>query len=153
MRNSSLDAILFYKRAMAEEKKIPVVYDIQIPAGLKIDGTDCCVLLGNALDNAIEANEKIEDITDRYIECLILYQKNSLLCKITNPTKEPVEIKNNKILTTKENKKDHGIGLGNIKMVVEKYNGTLNLSCTDNTFELNFMLFVSGDECENSVSK
>lgn len=141
--NSTLDAILFHKKAYAQSKNIKVNYDIQIPQGLKLDGADCCILLGNALDNAIEANEKLENEILRYIDCRILYQKNSFICNIKNPTSENVIIKNNSIATTKQNKKEHGIGLENIKQIVEKYNGTFNINFENNVFELTFMLLIN----------
>lgn len=140
--NPTLDAILFSKKISSESKGIKIEYDIQIPRNIKIDSADFCILLGNALDNAIEANEKIEDASLRYIDCLILYEKNNFICNIKNPTSENVEIKNNSIATTKRNKREHGIGLENIKQVVEKYSGTLNIKSIDNVFELKFILFI-----------
>ena len=58
--NTAFDAIISSKKALAESKNIKFVTRIQIPEMLELDAVDLCVIFGNALDNAIEACEKLE---------------------------------------------------------------------------------------------
>ena len=63
--NTVIDTIVTAKRDVAASKNIKFIYNIQIPQNIKADSFDMCVLLGNALDNAIEACEKSDK--DKYI--------------------------------------------------------------------------------------
>lgn len=59
---------------------------------------------------------------------------------ITNPVSEKVNISNNYIATTKENKTLHGFGLYSLHSVVKKYDGKIELESTDTTFTANIDL-------------
>lgn len=62
--------------------------------------------------------------------------------KITNPVGEDVKIKNNIVLTSKEDSFSHGIGLYSMRKITEKYNGSLTLTCENGLFtaEMDFMI-------------
>lgn len=63
-----------------------------------------------------------------------------LWIKIQNPVVENVEIRNNSISTTKEDKTLHGFGLYSLQQVVKKHNGELKLTCENNVFETSIEL-------------
>jgi hypothetical protein len=134
--NSVVDAILTAKKNLAKSKKIEFISDIQIPEKLKIDSSDCCIIFGNALDNAIEACEKVQGY--KYIKINLIYHENSLVCKVTNSS---VNIKNPLLQTTKRNKKNHGIGFSNIRDTLEKYNHIMRVEQNDEEFMLFFILY------------
>lgn len=134
--NSVIDAILTAKKNLAKSKKIEFIFDIQIPENLKINSSDCCIIFGNALDNAIEACEKVQG--NKYIKINLIYHKNSLVCKITNSS---VNIKNPLLQTTKSDKENHGIGFSNIRDTLEKYNHIMRTEQNDGEFVLYFILY------------
>lgn len=134
--NSVIDAILTAKKNLAKSKYIEFITDIQIPENLKIDSSDCCILFGNALDNAIEACEKVQGY--KYIKINLVYHENSLVCRITNSAKD---IKNPSLKTTKSDKSNHGIGFSNIKDTLEKYNHIMRVEQNDGEFILFFILY------------
>ncbi len=134
--NSVIDAILTAKKNLAKSKKIEFIFDIQIPENLKINSSDCCIIFGNALDNAIEACEKVQDY--KYIKINLIYHENSLVCKITNSS---VNIKNPLLQTTKRDKENHGIGFSNIRDTLEKYNHIMRTEQNDGEFVLYFILY------------
>lgn len=134
--NSVIDAILTAKKNLAKSKKIEFIFDIQIPENLKINSSDCCIIFGNALDNAIEACEKVQDY--KYIKINLIYHENSLVCKITNSS---VNIKNPLLQTTKRDKENHGIGFSNIRDTLEKYNHIMRIEQNDGEFVLYFILY------------
>lgn len=134
--NSVIDAILTAKKNLAKSKDIEFNTDIQIPESLKINSSDCCILFGNALDNAIEACEKVEGY--KYIKVNLIYHANSLVCKITNSA---VQIKNPLLKTTKSDKLNHGIGFANIQDTLEKYKHIMRVEQNDGEFMLFFILY------------
>lgn len=105
------------------------------PQNMQIEDTDLCIVLGNALDNAGEALEKVKGVKQLNID--IGSYKQSLFLEITNSAME-IETKNFK--TTKKDKINHGYGLENIKYVVFKYNGKVTTEYENGCFSLKIEL-------------
>jgi len=135
--NTAFDAILSTKKALAESKDIEFTAQIQIPEKLNIDAIDLCVIFGNALDNAIEACEKIKD-TEKHIILSVIYEENQVICKISNTT---LPINNPALKTTKQDKENHGFGLDNIKYALAKYKHVLKIEQRNDEFVLSFIIF------------
>lgn len=135
--NIALDAIISTKKALADEKGIRFDATVQIPEQIPVDAADICIIFGNSLDNAIEACEKIKT-DDKYINLSVIYEENSILCKIVNS----IEKKNKITLkTTKKDKINHGFGFENIKQSLSKYNHLMKIDQNDNEFILSFVIF------------
>ncbi len=134
--NSVIDSILTAKRNLAKSKDIEFITDIQIPENMEIDSSDCCIIFGNALDNAIEACEKVQE--HKYIKVSLVYHGNSLTCKITNSA---INVKNTLLTTTKADKANHGIGFTNIKDTLEKYKHIMQIEQNNGEFTLFFILY------------
>ena len=66
-------------------------------------------------------------MNNKVIRLKIVREKKQLVLSIQNPVANPVEIKENQISTSKNDKKNHGIGLKNVQMVLEKYQGFGNM--------------------------
>lgn len=136
--NVAFDSILTTKIAIAKSKNINVSTSIQLPERINIDPIDICTIFGNALDNAIEACEKVS-VGERTIDVSVIFNGVAVLCKIVNTkSAEQKEI----CFTSKEDKDNHGFGLENIKNTLEKYNSVPTIKITDTEFELKFMIFL-----------
>lgn len=131
--NSIADAILTTKKNFASEHNIEMNFEGAIPKDT-IENTDMCIFLANVLDNALEASQKVEK--NRYIHMESKVVNKMWMITISNSVRENVEIKDNSIETSKEDKEMHGYGLLNIARVVEKYCGGLKLSCQNKKFVL-----------------
>ena len=83
--NIAIDAIVNYKSSIASKKNISVFANMIIPENLQVDSVSICQILGNALDNAIEATEMLDDSRDRIIQVYIGYDQEVLFFKISNP--------------------------------------------------------------------
>lgn len=94
-----------------------------------------CIVLGNALDNAIEACKKV-DKENRYILLKIIEDESLLSCYLENSSNGIMPKENEK--TTKMNKSIHGFGLDNMKMIINNNGGAINTSCNENKFVLLF---------------
>lgn len=135
--NVALDAIMNTKKSIALSKDIEFYTKIQIPENIFVDAIDICIIFGNALDNCIEACDKIENGTKK-ISVSIIYEDESLICKIVNTA-----IKNNSrfLHTTKSDNINHGFGIGNIESALEKYKNICRFKQSDTEFILSFVIF------------
>ncbi len=139
--NSILDSFINYKYDVATEKGIEFRVKMDVPYDMPFDNGDLCVILGNALDNAIEANED-KIIEKPYIDLKMRYREGNLVIIIEN-TFDGKYIKNKDgiFITTKKDKNNHGIGLSSIKNALQKYNGQLNIETEDKLFKISIIMF------------
>lgn len=136
--NFVADAIINNKSIIAAQSGNKISFSGQIPER-GIDDSDICTILANALDNAIEATEKLG--TESTISVDAAVRQGSFILSVTNPVAENVKIgKNNTVKTTKKNRNEHGIGTKNITRTVNKYNGALMLECENKVFSFTVRL-------------
>lgn len=135
--NTALDAILSAKKAIAKSKDILFTTQIQIPQKLDVAAADMCIIFGNAIDNAIEACEKIKN-GNKKIDLTLMCQDKRVFCKIANTTAERTK---NTFKTSKSDVQNHGFGLDNIRTTLAKYNSEPTITQTDNEFVLKFIIF------------
>lgn len=139
--NIALDAIINSKIQDADEKAINITIKCTIPADLKMLDIDMCILFGNLLDNAIEACERITE-RKRSIFVYLKFRGNRLLCYIKNTAVNDFKIDGDNIVSSKEDKGEHGIGLYNIKSIVKKYDGIIKMQYEDGYFVTFITLYV-----------
>ena len=137
---SMVRAMLNYKLSAARERGISLRLDINLPGGLKLNEADLTVILGNLLDNAMEACAKIEK-DDRYIALSLSYKPDYLVIQTENPMHPEGEI-GEKGKTTKQDQENHGFGLGNIAYLVNKHNGIMKLEPEPGVFKISLALLV-----------
>lgn len=126
--NVSLDAILNAKLTLALSRDISINQRVEVPNRLTVSDTDLCVVMGNLLDNAMEACEKMDDAAGRFIRLYIGVLKGQLYISVMNATAETVRRmpENGSGGYSSEKKGNHGHGLKRIDRVVAKYGGYLN---------------------------
>lgn len=139
--NIAIDAIINYKISYARQYNIDFDIKLEIPVKVGIDQTILCVIIGNALDNAIEACKNTV-LKDPLIKIFMKYVNNNLYINILNPFKGTITIdKNGRMVTSKQDKKSHGLGLKSIHSAVEKYNGIVEIENNNGFFKLNILLY------------
>lgn len=136
--NSALDAILSTKKALAESKGIECNMDVQISRGLFMAPVDVCIIFGNALDNAIEACERIKD-GKKEIQLFLIERENKLLCHLTNTTS--LDSMKGEAKTSKSDQENHGFGLSNMREALAKYDSEPIIEVKDGIFSLKFVVF------------
>ena len=120
MPNAAALMVLRRKTDEAIQNGIEVITNYEVAPVLPIDEISLCLILGNALDNAIEACRHLAKGEKKLIEIDMRYENSRLTIRIVN-TSKPVKIRNNTCVTTKNNSLVHGYGLPNIlKTVTEK---------------------------------
>jgi len=138
--NIIIDSIINFKLQESEKEKISINIDLNIPRELKIPSLDITIILGNLLDNALNAVKKLEK--DRYIDINIKYTKGRLIFKIDNSFDGIISKEKGKIRTSHSDKNNHGIGLESVELVLEKYNGTMEFKYDSNKFHTALLMFV-----------
>lgn len=136
--NSALDAILSTKKALAESKGITVDMEVQISDQLPLEPVDVCVIFGNALDNAIEACDRITQ-GEKKINLVLVQREGKLLCHLTNTA--PINSSKDFSITSKSDKKNHGFGLVNLRESLEKYDCEPTITYKDGQFSLKFVVY------------
>ena len=140
--NLVIDSIINYKAGIARESNIYFSMDLDIPENLEFDSVVICQIIGNALDNAVEATEKIQDVKKRIIEIAIKIEHGALLIQITNPYVDNIVINTKgSIMSAKRNYRTEGIGLQSIAGIVSENEGTFNINYGGNKFCLSVMLY------------
>ena len=124
---------------MAESKGIAFHTNIQIPEKIPISPTDICIIWGNILDNAIEACERLPK-ANREIRLSIIWEKDSIICKIVNPNPNT---DNPMLKTTKKDKEHHGIGLDSVQKTLSKYHGVSRIQQTKEEFIFSFIILIN----------
>lgn len=134
--NSAVDAILNEKLLSAQKKQINTSFEVCDLHSTGVQPMDLCIVLSNALDNAIEACEKIPDPTSRYLRLKIQQEDTFLVLSLVNPVETPPRRFGGLYLTDKTDRERHGFGLRSIRTTLEKYNGELVSKCEDKVFTI-----------------
>ncbi len=136
--NTGVDAMLNSKLTLAEKKGLRIKCDAELPKKLSCNPVDLCVLLGNLIDNAIEACEKMDPSQDRFIRIYMCVRKKQFYLSVSNATSEVIRKLDKEYITNKRG--NHGNGLRRINKVVEKNNGFINRQNEPGVFATEVML-------------
>lgn len=152
--NVVADAILNMKFHEAKSKMENIKIEVDhliFPKDLKIESYDLAVILCNALDNAIEACEKMPFGAERFIYAASFQDGKMFFLKFENSFSGNIIMKRGAEFppTGKEDKELHGIGLYNMKLSVQKYYGALDWEIKGEVFRLTVMM--QNREADNRI--
>ncbi|MBE5877612.1 MAG: GHKL domain-containing protein [Lachnospiraceae bacterium] len=139
--NVMVDAILNSKLAMMKERNIRVDVTAIVPQSISISGIDLSVLIGNLLDNAMEACMQLKE-EERFLRIYMDILKKQLYISVTNSMDGTAKKKGNLFLTNKDG--EHGFGLLRIDSIVAKYHGYINRQTESGVFATEVMLPLTG---------
>lgn len=144
-QNSIVDSFVNNQYAVAKEKGIDFRAKIDVPAELPFAGEDLCVILGNALDNAIEACERGQ-VSKPWISIKLIYDGVNLLMILENSFDGTIrKSKKGMQISRKANSQQHGIGTYSIQRVVQKYHGYYDVEVTEKEYHLEIILYSQGE--------
>ncbi len=135
-----IDAIVNYKNQQAKEHGIKIEISIDLHDEINISDADLANVLGNSLDNSIEACIKNKLDSNKIIKLYIEQRKNSVYIRVSNPYEEEIKLKNNLPLSSKR-KNEYGIGIRTIEKIVKDKNNIMNISLDNQVFELEIVIF------------
>jgi sensor histidine kinase YesM len=139
--NIAFDSIVNYKLRNANDNNVDVQVKVVLPSNLNIDVVDVITIMGNLLDNAVNATMQTEQ---KSISLNLYYDKGRVFIKIENTFNGDIRLKDNEIVSLSANP-EHGYGLKNVKKSVDKYNGLLDISYTDTLFTVDVLLYIKQD--------
>lgn len=135
--NSTVDAILNHYILLAKDNGIEVHLNVALPEELKIRDTDLCIVIGNLLENAIEASEKEKNKRIK----LRINRSNEYICMlVSNLYNGEIKKGHSGYYSRKREFKDTGIGLSSVSAVVEKYDGRMEVDHTNGEFNVFIMM-------------
>lgn len=135
--NSTVDAILNHYILLAKDNGIEVHLNVALPEELKIRDTDLCIVIGNLLENAIEASEKEENKRIK----LRINRSNEYICMlVSNLYNGEIKKGHSGYYSRKREFKDTGIGRSSVSAVVEKYDGRMEVDHTNGEFNVFIMM-------------
>jgi len=135
--NVMVDAILNSKLSLIKSKNIAVNAKATVPPSLAVTEVDLCVVIGNLLDNAMEACLRQEH-GERFIRVYIGLLKGQLYLSVSNSTGE-VKKENGHYRSVKQSS-THGFGLLRIDRIIEKYGGYVNRQNEEGVFATEVLL-------------
>lgn len=137
--NIAIDSVLNYKLNEASGKNIRINADIKVPSDIVVDPTDITSIVGNLLDNAINAVSKIAE-QDREIIINLSYDKGRLFINVKNKFNGIVKMSNGRPITDNDSS-EHGYGLKNVERTLEKYNGYIEYQHNYGIFETTAIMY------------
>ena len=139
--NVIIDGLINYKLQNALKDKIKVKTEIAVPNHINIETTDLVAILGNLVDNALNALADVPE-DKRNLTIKVVFSQERLIIRTSNPYVGKVLCKNGKIVSAKQNSKQHGYGLNNIAKAVNKYKGYINVDYTGNIFTVDILMYL-----------
>ena len=138
--NTLLDTILTGKNLSCMQKNIAMTCFADGHELDFMDVMDVCAIFGNALDNAIEYEEKIPDESKRLIKVNVHTQQPFVAIRIENYCEESILLDGDIPKTSKKDTKNHGYGIRSIRRTVSKYGGHVKLGQEGNWFTLMILI-------------
>lgn len=136
--NEAANLIFSSFAGRAENCGVPLHVQAQLPESIPVSETDLCVLLSNALENALRACRRLRAENQRASIDVTTWEKNGhLFLQFINTCPEDVRFENGLPVTRQ---KGHGIGVQSICAIVEKYKGLSDFSVEDGRFVLRISL-------------
>lgn len=135
-----LDAVLHAKATAAREHGVEItcVADGSLLEGMS--DLDVVTVMGNALDNAVEATRRVDDPDRRAVRVALFAQDDFVMLRVENTYDGVVRRAGGRIVSRKPGPSGHGYGLRSIQQTIERYRGTVSIATDDRWFSLRILL-------------
>lgn len=144
--NAFLDNLLHAKRLEALEKKIEFKVFADFTPFKRVKNEDLCVIVSNTIDNALRECQLMKADNPK-IECLVQLKARkikgflSIICENSLRESQAEALRGNSVMeTSKEDKKNHGFGVKNIRRVVREYGGEVSFNVVDDMFSVSILI-------------
>lgn len=139
--NPVIDSILYHKMAYAKSVGVDFAMELRIPPDFHFDAANLCVILGNALDNAIEACRKVHGVK-REVFIAMYYECYTTYIEIVNPYEGSLKFnEDGDPVSTKPNGKLYGMGLNSMRKLMEEQQHYMNVSHSEREFKVELLFF------------
>ncbi|CAM2075850.1 MAG: GHKL domain-containing protein [uncultured Clostridium sp.] len=138
--NSLINAELNRLYKASSSNNIYFDSDCYIPENLGVKEIDLVKIFSNLASNAFEACIKQKGYEDKWINFKSYVKDDNFIIYQTNSFNGEIKMKNDQLITTKENKRDHGIGVESIKYIVNKEDGLAIVKVDEDRKEFSFLI-------------
>lgn len=136
--NQAVDAVIRQLCGVAEEKNISINYTGTMPDSFQVSVFDLCTIVSNLLRNAINACEKEDG--KKEIQFGLYDCEDNLCIVVKNTSEKRVEVRNGRLVVPESDSRYHGLGIGNVKNVVEKNDGSMEYIWEDGWIQVRILL-------------
>ena len=149
--NEALDVLLAQKSMQCEQRGVR--FDRMVDGRLLafMNPVDLYSLFGNAIDNALEAVDRLPEAVvadtaagaapvERYIAVRVHESKDMAMIRVENPFSGDVAFRDGLPVTTKDDERYHGFGTRSIRMIADRYDGTMSIVARGGVFRLTVIL-------------
>lgn len=142
--NEVLDTILTEKSILCISRGIKISYNVNARHLDKIKVTDLYILMGNALDNAIECVSELENQDRRTISVTVKNQGSMIYIATENYFEREIQIKEGFPVTHKKDKENHGFGMKSMEHIAKTYHGSIRITAENQIFRLQILMMPEG---------
>lgn len=132
--DETVDYLINSKTAAAASSQIQMRVQVEFPRRTNIRSADLCAIIGNLLDNGLEAARKVPDSRQRFLSLTIRRINQMLIIKVENSFADALRQENGRLKTTKREQGLHGWGLKSAQTAAEKYDGMIQTTYTETRF-------------------
>lgn len=134
--NETLNTLLTEKALLCEGRGVEFACSVgAVDVGF-VSATDLYVLIGNMVDNAVEATESFSNADHRVVSLSLRPARGMLLISCDNPYDGELAMRDGLPLTTKADRARHGFGLRSMRLIAEKYGGNLSVGTVGHVFSV-----------------
>ena len=137
--NHAVDAVASYYEAMAAEQGATIEWSLDVPEEVFIKEADLCSIIGNLVENALQAVSKLP--ADRQIVKVTVRLITEAMLGITvkNPYEGKIRMGRNGLPRTY--KRGHGIGLASVSAIAKRYGGTCDIDVSNGQFAVSILMY------------
>lgn len=135
--NAALDGIVNYYMSVAATENIIFDTNISVPQNMQIKTYDLNIIMGNLLDNAFENTMMAKN---KQVLLKMKYFNSILYISSINTYTGAIKKSGEKFISLKDS--SHGYGVDNIKRIVNKYNGNIEIDYKNNVFNISIVLYI-----------
>lgn len=133
-----IHSVVEIKSEAAKKNGVRIDFESRELEHLAISSIDLAVMLGNALDNAIEATAVLGNTAKKTVRVLVALKNNTIVISIKNPIGHKIDV--SRLTTQKDDPVRHGFGIISMRQLAAKYGGEVVFNCTENTFTTSIVL-------------
>ena len=138
-QNPTVDALASHYTAEAETQNARIDWTLELPEALNMRASDFCSILGNLVENAIQAVAKLPE-EQRYIQVVARMLSDQMIgISVENPYLGRVRLRSDGLPAVR--RRSHGIGLHSVAATVKKYDGTMDLDVADGFFRVHILMY------------
>lgn len=134
----AIDALLYHKKRQAKEQGIRWQCDARLPADCPVKDIDLCIIVGNALDNALESCLRLKAREQTFIYVYLGTVRKCLFLEARNSAEQEEGWERGE--KWKSGSQRHGLGLGNMKAAAARYNGVVRTELENGVFAVSVLL-------------